>query len=187
VRRRRAGTPSEFCGRYPTPWPPAGSSQPSARRASRESPQARAPTTESPRQRPPLRRRLRTCARRRRRPPRAASRHPTRALRSARSQGPLLPWCTRTDAVGVATNRPNQDDVSHEGASGVGLHRDVDGPHPPPGACGGPGSLDSQHAHRLFTTSLPGGSIGSAYGLCKSPPKSCGGPRRNCTTPRRGR
>jgi hypothetical protein len=30
-----------------------------------------------------------------------------------------------TDAVRVAANRPNQDDVSHEGASSVGLHRDV--------------------------------------------------------------
>ena len=37
-----------------------------------------------------------------------------------------------TDAVGVTTNCPDQDDVSHEGASGVGLHRGVHGPYPPP-------------------------------------------------------
>lgn len=67
-----------------------------------------------------------------------------------------------TDAVGVATNRPNQDDVSHEGASSVGLHRDVDGPHPPP--------VDGQRAEGTnASVRIPGWTIDDFRVVSKRP------------------
>jgi hypothetical protein len=73
------------------------------------------------------------------------------------------PWTfVETNAVGVATNRPDQDDVSHERASGVGLHRDVGGPHPPP--------VDGQRTEGTNTSArIPSRAIDDLGGVSNGP------------------
>jgi hypothetical protein len=57
-----------------------------------------------------------------------------------------------TDAIRVTTNRPNQDDVSRERASIVGLGRDIYGPHSP--------TIDRQRTERTnASASIPSRAI----------------------------
>ena len=82
-----------------------------------------------------------------------------RARSASRSRVASRPWTfVKTDAVGVATDRPNQDDVSHEGASSVGLHRDANSPHPP--------SIDGQRMERTNASArIPSGAIDELGGV----------------------
>jgi hypothetical protein len=92
--------------------------------------------------------------------PRRDEPHPSRKGRVEVKRGAQAVDLVETDAVGVTTNRPDQDDVSHEGASGVGLHRDVDGPHPPP--------VDGQRTERTNASArVPGWSVDDLGGVSK--------------------